>query len=538
VYNSPALDALFVSVSDRLFIPTAFSEMKKSEENLGNEIKGSADMLAVYAILPEAVSGQQILRVYKDKAVFTFYEDEARFKQRNLTAEEYESFYNFLLENKIDSLSTFNNICEECSSSDASEFVMFGRGGGRRVFFQSPLEGNKTFEKLTKFFESFTEGELKLHYKLSDKIKGLEVILSDNKFNALAIWKKDADFRVLVEDKVKKEEIEKELTEREKAENANEAGDEMSEAMQAKYREQVKRRSDAQLAHFFWRGLESGKLGAILTQPLEAAFLPDEILPVLENAGLNPSPRAWQVRSGNFEIRTDSAEGNLYKVSRTQAPVKIKEGYFSNPVVTGDGKWVVASKVETDSGEPNGVVRVNVQTGAEFKINLPPADVFLPVAFVPAQNKILLYRAKGRVYREEGAIVRYDEEKEYEEYYRRQNKAKPNLSPKIPEYYLLDANTGAVQPVKGEFNPLMQQTYRPLQPTANAGEFWAAVYDEKTRTTQIGRYSEKTFKLQPVLTIPDINLSSMQIWVDEKEAKVYFVYQGHLLALPLTQSQQ
>ena len=25
----------------------------------------------------------------------------------------------------------------------------------------------------------------------------------------------------------------------------------------------------------------------------------------------------------------------------------------------------------------------------------------------------------------------------------------------------------------------------------------------------------------------------MDIWADEKEAKIYFVYQGHLLALPL-----
>lgn len=110
---------------------------------------------------------------------------------------------------------------------------------------------------------------------------------------------------------------------------------------------------------------------------------------------------------------------------------------------------------------------------------------------------------------------------------------KTNPSPKIPEYYLLDTATGAVSQVKGEFRPLIQQTYRPLQPTNNPNEFWAAIFDVKTRTTEIGRYNTLNFKFQPLLKVPEIALDSMDIWVDEKETKVYFVYQGHLLALPL-----
>jgi HEAT repeat protein len=529
VYESPALDALFMSVVETGYPGWKSPSIKQSEEELRGEIKENADMLAVYALLPEEESGQQVLRVYKNRIVFTLYEDKARFRERNLTSEEYERFYNFLVENKIDGLSAFNSACEDCTPL---EFVMFGGGGGRRVFFQNNDDAAQSIKKLKEFFASFAEGDLSLRYKLSDKIKGLEVILSDKNFNALAVWKKDGDFRVLVEDKIKKEEIEKELAEREKAENSVET-DEASEAAQTRYQEQAKRRRDTAFSHFFWRKVEGGKLGAVLPQPSEAAFLPDDMSQIAENSELNPSPRAWQVRAGNFEIRVDSAEGDLYKVSRTQNPVKIKDGYFSNPIVTGDGKWVVVSKVETDSNEPYGASRVNLQTGAEFKINLPAADTFLPIAFVPSQNKVLLYRAKGKFYRDEGDLIQYDADGEEGEYYRPQDKTKPNPSPKIPEYYLLDAATGAVQSVKGEFRPLTQQTYRPLQQTANPNEFWAAVYDEKTRATQIGRYSDKTFSLQTVLSIPNINLSSMQIWVDEKDAKVYFVYLGHLLALPL-----
>jgi hypothetical protein len=36
-----------------------------------------------------------------------------------------------------------------------------------------------------------------------------------------------------------------------------------------------------------------------------------------------------------------------------------------------------------------------------------------------------------------------------------------------------------------------------------------------------------------VRTIPKIKFNSMDMWVDEPGNKVYFVYRGHLLALPL-----
>lgn len=532
IYESPALDALFASVSETYFSGWKFPQIKTVEEKLRTEFGENAEMLAVFALLPEQPSGQQIVRVYKDKIVFTSYEDEARFRQRNLTAEEYEKFYSFLLESKIDNFAPFNQGCEECGQSDASEFVMFGRGGGRRLFFQMDSSDNKTIGKLNEFFASFAEGEMKLQYKLSDKIKGLDVILSDSKYSALAVWKKDGDFRVLIEDKVKKAEIEKDLAEREKAENEVKT-EESAEASQARYLAQMKRRMEAEYAHFFWRKIEGGKLGEVVAQPSEAEYLPDSSAQISEEPRMTASVYPWQVRSGNFEIRTDTVEGNLYKVGRGQNPVKFKEGAFSNPVVTGDGKWVVASKIEEDSSQPNGVVRVNLQTGAEYKISIPPADTFMPVAFVRSLNKVLLFRSKGKFYRDEGDFTGYDAEGEYDTSFR--GNVKPNPSPKIPEYYLLDAATGAVQLVRGEFRPLIQQTYRPLQPTANPNEFWAALRDEKTRATQIGRYSDKTFTFQPVLSIPDIKLSSMQIWVDEKEAKVYFVYEGHLLALPLTQ---
>jgi HEAT repeats len=519
-YKSQALNQLFYSVADRVYVPKEVAEIKKAEENLRAEIKENAELLVVYALLPDDAAGRHVVRVYKNRIVYSFYEDTARYRERDLTPEEYERFYQFLLANNIDGLAGFQSDCDTCESS---EFVMFGKGGGRRVFFDT-YRMPKQMEAMKELFYSFAKGNLRLHYYLSDKLKNLEVLFADENFSALAVWKKDADLRVLVEDKAKKIEILKNLNEQEKAENLAAGDNEDAASASARYEARQARRRDAEFAHLSWRAFAAGNLGSVLPQPLEAQVLPDETqVPPID--GISKMPRSWQVRAGNFEIRDGTSPHGLYKISRGQTPVKIRDGYYSAPVVTADGKWAVVSSYEDDGwNAPNTVARINLETGKEFPVNLPPANTFVPVAYVSAQNKILLFRARGRYYRLPAGNFYVDNDSAEDP---------KNPSPKVPEYYLLDANTGAVELVKGDFRPLEQQTYRPLQPTSSAGEFWAAVYDEKTKTTEIGRYSQKTFTLQTVLKLPDIFLNSMQIWVDEKESKVYFVYQGHLLALPL-----
>jgi len=534
VYESEALNLLFYSVNESYLGGRKLTQMRKTEENLRNEIKQNPDLLAVYAFVPDSESGLEAIRLFKDKIVYSNYEDKARYWERNLTKEEYEAFFNYLIAAKIDSLTQIEGYCEEACPSN--EFVMFGRGGGRRVFFTG-YETPAPLVKLKEFFDNFGKGDVKLNYWLANKVSGLEILLADKKFNALAVWKKDNDFRVLVEDTARKEEIDKELTEIEKRENAVEIEDGNYEQLQARYLEQVKRRAQRQYEHFSWRKVENDIIANAVTQPAEAPYLFDETQ-ISDIEGIKFLPRAWQVRSGDSEIRVgeDYYENNLFRVNRSKSAVKIKDGTFSNPLVTGDGKWVVVSKAdENDWSKPNKIVRINLQTRKEFPINILPSDTLMPIAFIASHNKVLVYRTKGKFYRTDDGLTDYSGEYENEEYYQPPTDKTPNPSPASPEFYLLDAETGAAQIVKGEFRPLLQQTFRPLQPTGNPNEFWAAIYDEKTKATQIGRYNDKTFKFQPVRAIPDINLNSMQIWVDEPQSKVYFVYQNHLLGLPLMQ---
>lgn len=530
-YESEALNLLFASVNEYYYGGNDLPDIKKSENNLREEMRQNPDLIVVYAIVPNAKSGQKVVRVFKDRVVFTHYEDEARYWERTLKNEEYQTFLEFIIQNNIDSFTPFYGECERCQ---ANEFLMFGRSGGRRVFFESyDAYYPQKIDKLVAAFDKLSEGEMRLNYWLTGKIGGLEVLLADKKFGALAVWKKENDFRVLVADNVKQAEIEKELAELEKQENAVEIDDNDYEKIQARYLMQQKRRMQMQYSHLAWRKVSGGKIGEPTTQPAEMPYLFDETQ-IAEFEGIRFLPRAWQVRAGNTEIRVgdDYYENGIFRVSRPQKAVKLRDGTYNNPIVAANGKWVVVSKADSDWSEPNSVVRINLQTGKELKINILPADTLMPIAFIASQNKVLIYRRKGKFYMTDTGIseIVFDGEHDYQP----PASDKPNPSPAMPEFYLLDAETGIAQLVKGEFRPFLQQTYRPLQPTGTPNEFWAAIYDEKTRQTQIGRYNDKTFKFTPVRAIPDINLNSMQIWIEEKEAKIYFVYQGHLLSLPLS----
>jgi hypothetical protein len=152
---------------------------------------------------------------------------------------------------------------------------------------------------------------------------------------------------------------------------------------------------------------------------------------------------------------------------------------------------------------------------------LPNADVYEPVAFLAAHNKILIGRGQQKPNREDEAGP-----------FPRRNSARAEAT--VTEYYLLDAASGTVQAVKGEFRPLRQQTFRPLQATGAPDEFWAAIYDEKAKETAIGRYHAKSFVFTAADRLPGIRLDSMEVVVEEKASKIYFVYGGHLLGAPLT----
>jgi hypothetical protein len=503
------LNDLFISVNSSNFWTLNLTGLNKAENELRTEFKTTDELLAVFAFIGNSGSGQKVLRVFKDKIVFTYYEDGARYWEKIVTPKEYEAMYNFIVANRIDDLAPITGCGGDCPNY---EFVMLGRDGGRRIYYRQ-YSTPAPLDALEEIFDSFNKGERRLRYWAADKIPGLEVLMSDENFPVRALWKNGGDFRVLVEDKQQKKDILEDIERQEKTEDAN-------ESLNYSQRTEIQRQRRMQLAykHYLWRKFENGRLGDQVSQPLEIAYLSENMQSVSwgNKYVYTPAPKTYRRRAENFEIRTESYyAGDLIKVFDSGASAVIKEGKYSAPVVTPDGKWVIASKGNEDSPQVTSIVRINLQTGKEFDVKIPTADALYPVAFADAHNKVLLCRAR---------IDYYDRDKN-------------NSSPKTPEFYLLDPNTGAFQLVKGEFRPLQDQMFRGLQPTGNPNEFWAAIYNEENSTTQIGFYDAKLFAFKPVLDLPKIQFDSMDIWIDKPAARAYFTYNGHLLALPLANAQ-
>ncbi|HKX84192.1 MAG TPA: hypothetical protein VJL58_08235, partial [Pyrinomonadaceae bacterium] len=200
-------------------------------------------------------------------------------------------------------------------------------------------------------------------------------------------------------------------------------------------------------------------------------------------------------------IRADHT--GLYKIAGGRV-AKIHAGEYVTPVVSSDGRWALASTYAEGTGSR--LVRVDLVSGKVHELDREVSNA-IPVAFVPTMNRVLLRYPGSYHYEDEDDIASADG-------------------------VWLDPATGRLTPASGELRPLIQQTFRKLQPTIS-GDAWAAIPDRAKNETVIGTYSSRTLKFTPRLTLPKIRFDSMKMWVDEAEGKAYFVYEGHLLSVPL-----
>ncbi|MCY7375223.1 MAG: HEAT repeat domain-containing protein [Pyrinomonadaceae bacterium] len=488
--NSIFLPALFASISDSFGLPAYYfyehsDAFAADEKKLQKEVKENQELLGVYAF------DDNFIRIYKDKAVFSWQTDKARFRERDLTKEEFDGFKNYLTAERVSEMPPFLADCEE--NCEEKELLMLGRSGGRRIFMMGDTPP-KFFAELAATFDRMREPPAKLRYALEKNLAGLEILFEDENLQAETVWKNAGDFRVLISDAARREQIDKEL----ERQNADEEKEDVDYEQIWKVRQ--KRRAQREFENFAWYRVESGKLAGLTDQPATIEFVPR-----FDGAAVLAEKGQWKARTATFEIRAD-AEG-LYKIAGGRT-IKIGDGYYDKPLVTPNGRWVIATKFDGEEGPK--LVRVNLLTKKEFPVATEDYPQFTAVAAVTSINKILIF----------GGGYESEEEEETEAAAQRRG-----------EFYLLDAETGAMNKPKGEIRPLAQQTFRPLQPTGKPDEFWAAIPDAEKNETNVGTFNAKTLVFKSILRVPQIEFGSMQMWIDAD--KIYFVYQGHLLSLPL-----
>ncbi|PYT00851.1 MAG: hypothetical protein DMF63_05985 [Acidobacteria bacterium] len=461
------------------------------EKRLREEVIKSPDLLGVYNW------DENSIRIYKDKAVLSWEADPARYRERVLTTDEFERFKGLLSHFKADEQPPYLScITDACKTK---QLLMLGRNGGRRVFVKA-VTMPPFFAELDRTFEEMRAQPSTIKYWASKDVPGLELLFANDDLDAIAVWKNGDDLRLLIGDKAKRVELDSAMEEF--AENLPEDSD--SPDAESDYDTDpriAKERAKRAYEVYGWRSLVAGELGAVVAQPAEIGYIP----PMDEFAVL-PDRAAWKARAGAMEIRAD--EKGLYKIAAGKF-TKIKTGYFEGPVVTPNGRWVVVTNYDDDRGGE--LVRVNLQTNKQFPIQSDDRPAYQAIAWVPSVGRVL--------------VGPFQNEYEYSEDSRDRS---ANTSER---YSFLDPETGRLTPATGDVRPLVQQTYRALQPASTPLDFWVAIPGEDETT--IGIYNTRTLTIRSLLKLSRIGFDSMNMWVDEPAQKAYFVYEGHVLSVPI-----
>lgn len=504
----PGLLTLFASVNDFFSTPTFYNvgiaqnETEKSEKKLQKEVKENRDLLGIYAY------ENSFVRIFKDKAVFSWEDDPSRYHERNLTTREFARMKEYLAANNVNELKPFLS-CSGGGECGSRELLMLGRSGGCRVFAWSDRKP-EFFAGLEKILADFRVEPSSIKYAMSKDVPGLELLFASDDLQAQTVWKQGGDLRIVVSSVAVRTKVDEELSQMEAEEQDSDETD--TEAAATENAPEVvspveKMREKRQYEGYAWHKIESGRLGDPVAQPAEV-----EYIPLRDSLEIQPGEEQWKSRAAGFEIRADPS--GLYKVERGKL-LKIKAGNYSDPVFSANGRWLIANKYDDDEGE--GLVRYNLTTNREYKVEHDGNGSLTTQAFVPAVGKYLVI---GGYLNEDGKIDDDDEDQ--------------NLNaPAMHQYYLLDPETGMLTSANGELRPLSQQTFRPLQPTTKPNEFWAALPSRARNETVVGRFDSRLFRFNAVVRLPKIIFESMNMWVDESEGKIYFVYNGHLLRVPM-----
>jgi hypothetical protein len=496
--SSEMLSNLYASLGDNSLYNGWYGsgndeDIRLFEKAVQDEVKKTADMIGMYAY-----DGNYI-RIYKDKVVYSFDEDSSRYRERPLEKHEFDEIKAYIHDNKLDELPPFLSCGGEYC--EAKELLMLGKNGGRRVYVNGDSAG--VFDGLAKIFDGMKKAPATLRYSLSRDLKGLEILIASDDLHAETVWKDATGLKIAASQTAVRKKIEDE------AAKITEEVDPSEGPESIEKRKQEMRNKHAYDGYGWYRVTPSG------AEPGAAQPAGLDIIPARDALAVQPGIERWMRSAAGLEIR--ASQDGLFKVIRGRM-TKVRPGTYDSPIVTPNGRWVVVAKGDPDETGQSLVV-LDLVTNKERTVEIPDNVGMVPSAYVSSINKVLVKPSQ------------YYADAEY--YETVPDDAVPD-DPYPESMMLVDPATGAVQPIAGEFRPLGQQTFRPLQTTGRSNEFWAAIYDLEKNVTEVGYYETKTFGFRPVLRVPKIKFNSMSMYVDEPANKVYFVYRGHLLALPLT----
>ncbi len=483
----------------------AKEDLVKTEKALRDEVRKDADLLGVYAY------DRQYVRIYNGRVMFSWDDDESRYRERQLSTNEFDTLKAYLSDRQVDLLPPF--LACEADTCTEHELLMLGRSGGRRVYTDGGTY--EFFTGLEKILAEFKLPESVIKYALSREIPDLAILLANDNLEVQTVWKDGNDMRAAVSDKAARkradDEIDKAVEKVEESGVETPEGAEMSPSEALRVSLTKKREYDG----LAWHSVVGGSDGGTVAQP--PGF---DLIPVHDGTAIQPTREQWKARAGSFDLR--ASEDGLFKFAGGKL-TSIAKGNYSDPIITSGGKWAVVHTSPNGEPDDSTLIRINLLTNKAYPVKVEGYIDYLPKAYIASINRVLLVPNLAVNYEGMDIAARLSPTTDT-----------VGADPDPSTMMLLDPDTGTVSEIVGEMGPIAQQTFRPLQRAAKANEFWAAIPDLEGKSTRIGIYNTNNFGFEQRIKIPKIIFNSMSMWVDEAGGKLYFVYRGHLLSLPLS----
>ncbi len=455
-------------------------------KKLQREVLSQNGKLEMYAILPkfagsEGESEGIFVRVKGEEGEISLPNSKGYRQHRALTRTELQDLKKLTVRPQIEDLGPESFPAEDArgdaEGGPAYEYLRLSQENGRRIWLnqlrRAPKKDATEYEQLAGLFYTLSRtGEFKVRYDLEDKIRGLEVLYSNERQKILTVAQEGEDLRVLVSE---------DLT-------------------------NVTRKRDNDLFPYEWRSFAAGQLGGIVAPPTALAdfFALTKALLMThpQLAGQNGLDNNLLPERGVLYWATPYGPApGIWKLPIGGNPVKVRDGAYLGLAVTTDEKWIITTQIPPERNRTPALLRINLQTGEERQVSLPAGIQLWPHAYIPARQQVLLTTSV-------------------------QSEQLPTA-----KAFLLDPATGKLQSVKGEFRPLLEKSSYLFQPTDRPDEVWAAIYDEDKKRTSVGRYNLAQFTFSAVWELPDFQAYRLEIWI--KEGVLYFAHDGNLLRLAL-----
>ncbi|MHC4451830.1 MAG: hypothetical protein ACYS0E_17115, partial [Planctomycetota bacterium] len=204
-------------------------------------------------------------------------------------------------------------------------------------------------------------------------------------------------------------------------------------------------------------------------------------------------PCFWRMPLAGGVLFTDHV-GLFYRPAKGEATLLV-EGDLGRPTITPNRRWLFANW-RPDGSDSDRLLRLDLRTRTLAPVEKPGPAELRSLAWLSVHSALLVCEGD---WRDDGETA---------------------------PHHLLDPESGRARPVAGDFGPFHRLAAR--CPRNNA-EFW--VEHSMRGRTVIELYDTRTFLATPVRSLP---LDSVhRLHVDETANRLYVVYEGHLLRMPL-----